>query len=201
MSDVLLARAVLWGGVFSSADARAVGVDRNGLRGLIDDGVVLKVAPRAYVLASALGEVPTPESRHRLSSMAILRSFGDRVAASHHSAMAMHRLPFWRVDPEVFHICRITGRSGRKRGSLHIHESVGTANLVVFNQTRAVATSPTLAVIGTAMVDGVEAGVVAMDAASNRGLTSVPLMESALDAMEHIPDVTGPVRLSGSPTP
>ncbi|NYG06087.1 very-short-patch-repair endonuclease [Phycicoccus badiiscoriae] len=190
MSDVLLARAAQWGGVLSSADAAVVGVDRNGLRSLLKAGSVVKVAPRAYVLASALERVTTPEARHRLSTLAILRSFGERVAASHHSALALHGLPFWRVDPEVFHVSRITGRSGRKRGTLHIHESVGRTNLVVFRQSGAVATSPTLAVIGTAMADGVEAGIVAMDAASHRGLTSADLLESTLTAMTHVPDIS-----------
>jgi very-short-patch-repair endonuclease len=187
MSEILLSRAALWGGVFTTSDATAVGVSRNRLSALVRAGEVVKVGPRAYVLTSAQHAATTPERRHRLVTLAVLRSFGGRVAASHHSSLALHGLPFWRVDDTAIHVCRVAGRSSRVRGDLHVHESVSPRDLVTFRTTGALSTNATLAVIGTAVVDGVEAGIVAADAALKRKLTTLEDLEQALGAMRHTP--------------
>lgn len=189
MSEILLDRAALWGGVFTTSDATTVGVSRNHLAGLVRSSDVVNVGPRAYVLSSALDAATTPESRHRLTTLAVLRSFDGRVAASHHSSLALHGLPFWRVDENTVHVCRVDGRSSRVRGRLRIHESVAPDDLVTFRTTGAPATNATLAVIGTAMVDGVEAGIVAADAALHRKLTTADQLVDALAAMRHTPKV------------
>jgi very-short-patch-repair endonuclease len=187
MSEILLSRAAIWGGVFTSSDATALGVSQNQLSALVRAGDVANVAPRAYVLSTAQHAATTPEARHRLTTLAVLRSFDGRVAASHHSALALHGLPFWRVDETTIHVCRVAGRSSRVRGHLHIHESVPPSDLVTFRSTGAASTKATLAVIGTAMVDGVEAGVVAADAALNRTCTTLEDLGHALGAMRHTP--------------
>lgn len=187
MSEILLSRAALWGGVFTTSDATGVGVSRNQLRALVRAGDVANVAPRAYVLSTAQHAATTPEARHRLTTLAVLRSFDGRVAASHHSSLALHGLPFWRVDETIVHVCRVAGRSSRVRGTVHIHESVSRSDLVTFRATGAPSTKATLAVIGTAVVDGAEAGTVAADAALNRKLTTLEDLEQALGAMRHTP--------------
>lgn len=189
MSEILLSRATLWGGVFTTRDASAAGVTRNALSALVRAGDVVNVGPRAYVVASARETAATPEARHRLTTVAVVRSFDGRVAASHHSSLALHGLPFWRVDDTTVHVCRVAGRSSRVRPGLHIHESVSPQDLVTFRRTGAPSTNATLAVIGTAMVDGVEAGVVAADAALHRKLTTADQLEAALAAMRHTPKV------------
>jgi very-short-patch-repair endonuclease len=190
VTDILVARANQWGGAFSSNDARDAGVDRNGLQRMVANEVAHRVGPRAYVLASAQAKATTPEAKHALLTRAVLRSFAGRIAASHHSALALHGLPFWNVDTEIVHVCRISGRSSRVRDTLHIHESVPTRQLRVLTLTQAIVTSPALAVIGTAMVDGVEAGVVAADAALQRGKVSVQELDDAVTAATGVPRVT-----------
>jgi hypothetical protein len=101
--------------------------------------------------------------------------------------LALHGLPFWRVDDTAIHVCRVAGRSSRVRGDLHVHESVPPRDLVTFRTTGAQSTNATLAVLGTAMVDGVEAGILAADAALNRRLTTLEDLEQGLDAMRHTP--------------
>jgi len=190
MTDILVARATQWGGAFSSKDARDAGVDRNGLQRLVAGEVAHRVAPRAYVLASAEARATTPEAKHALVARAVLRSFDGRVSASHHSALALHGLPFWNVDTEMVHVCRVSGRSSRVRGMLHIHESVPTTQLRVLTLSQAIVTSPALAVIGTAMVDGVEAGVVAADAALHRGKVNAEELADAVTSATGVPRVT-----------
>ena len=79
MSEVLLTRAQIQGGVFASCDAAAEGVTRNLVRAMVRDGTVTRVAPRAYVLSDSLRAARTPEAIHRLHTLAILRSFDGRV--------------------------------------------------------------------------------------------------------------------------
>lgn len=186
----MLSRAALWGGVLTTADATAAGVSRDALSALVRAGDLLRVGPRAYVLSSAHEAADSTEGRHRLAALAVVRSFGGRVAASHHSALALHGLPFWQVDDSAVHVCRVTGRSSRVRGAVHIHESVPSGRLVTFRAHGAPATDATMAVLGTAMVDGAEAGVVAVDAALHRGATTSEDLEQALAAMRHTPKVS-----------
>jgi hypothetical protein len=142
------------------------------------------------VLSEALAGARTPEAVHRLHTLAILRSFDGRVAASHHSALALHGLPFWRVDDTRFHVCRVTGRSSRVRGSLHVHEATSAGPLLRSRATGALTVGPVLAAVGTAIVDGVEAGVVAMDAALHRGLVSIDDLEATVARHRCAPGVT-----------
>ena len=185
MSEILLSRAMHWGGVFTTSDATGVGVSRNALSRLVRSGQVVNVGPRAYVVSAAHHAATSPEARHRLTTLAVLRSFGGRLAASHHSALALHGLPFWRVDETTFHVCRVAGRSSRVRGELHLHESVPPRDLVTFPSNGALATNATLAVIGTAVVSGVEAGIVAADAALKRERTTLAQLAQALGTMRH----------------
>lgn len=192
MSDALLARAQALGGVLSMADITHAGLRSRDINRLVNDGTVLRVAPRAYVLGTSMAAAETPEARHKLSALARVRSFDGRVAASHHSALALHGLPFWQVPEKQFHVARATGRSSRRRGDLVLHESYPTksgefAALVRSPATTITSVSAALAVIGTAMVDGEQAGVVAADAALHRGLTTVQECESWLGALARRP--------------
>ena len=190
MSEVLLARARAQGGVFASCDATEQGVTRNVVRAMVRDGTVTRVAARAYVLSHILEAARTPEAVHRLRTLAILRAFDGRVAASHHSALALHGLPFWRVAEDTFHVCRVAGSSSRVRGSLHIHESTTADPLVSLRLTRALTVTPGLAAVGTAMVDGLEAGVVAMDAALHAELVTRVDLQRLVDAHALTPGVS-----------
>jgi hypothetical protein len=190
MSEILIARAQALQGVFSTADARAAGLGANDIRTLVRDGTAVRVAPRAYLLGSAREAATTPEALHRLETLAVLRSFDNRVAASHHSALALHRLPFWRVNIDDIHVCRVTGRSSRLRGRLHIHEAVTASPLMKNVRSGESTVSPAIAVIGTAMANGVEAGVVAMDAALHRDKTSTDELEVVLTRMRSTPGIS-----------
>jgi hypothetical protein len=190
MSEILIARAEALKGVFSTADARAAGVDANDLRALTREGTVVRVAPRAYVLGRSYAAATTPEELHRLETLSILRSFDNRVAASHHSALALHRLPFWRVNTDEIHVCRVAGRSSRVRGRLHVHEAVTASPLLKSPRSGEWTTSVALAVIGTAMANGVEAGVVAMDAALHRAKTTEGELTTMLTLMRLSPGIT-----------
>ena len=176
MDTQLANRTLSQGGVFSTADAVACRVDANTLAALERSEEVLRIGPRAFVTATAWQQASTPEQRHRLRATAVLRSFDGRVVASHHSALAVHDLPFWHVDEQTIHVARRRGTTSRRRGQLRIHEAFPRDSLVSVNGVETVC--PALAVVGTALVDGFEPGLAAADAALHRQTTT-------LDELEH----------------
>jgi hypothetical protein len=182
------------GGVLAPTDIADAGLRSRDVAALVHDGTLLRVAPRAYVLAEAMAAAQTPEQRHRLEAMARVHSFAGRVVASHHSALALHGLPFWRVNTGVFHVARAKGTSSRRRGDLVVHEAYpeeisggAFTSLLRSPATGIAAVRPVLAVIGTALTDGEDAGVVAADAALHRGLMSVEECEAWLGALARRP--------------
>jgi hypothetical protein len=192
VSDLLISRAQALGGVLATADAAPLGLRSRDVAGLVREGSLTRVGPRAHVLTEVLSAARTPEQVHRLTAMALTQSFGGRVAASHHSALAMYGLPFWRVPSHWFHVARVEGHGSRRRGSLSIHEAypAGTGGFDAITTSPASglkAVSVALALIGTAMVDGEEAGIVATDAALHRGLVTRAELGAWLERLHRRP--------------
>jgi hypothetical protein len=181
MSDLLILKAQALGGVFAWKDARAAGLRARDVAALVRGGKAERVGPRAYVLAEAKAEAVTPETLHRLMALAVLRSFDDRAAASHHSAAALYGLPFWRVDQTTVHLARVEGRAGRRREGLVVHEAYPPGALDTSDLTGMKSVNIALAVIGTAMVDGEEAGIVMADHALHHRLVSPEDLQGGWD--------------------
>jgi len=195
MSDLLLARAEAMGGVITVKDLDAAGLRSRDAATLVNRGLLTRIGPRAYVLTESLKAATKPEEHHRLVAMAHVHAFEGRVVASHHSAIAMHGVPTWGVDHDLIHVARSTGKSSRRRGELVIHEaypkSAKDFDAVVTSPASGLAAvSVALAVIGTAMVDGEVAGIVAADHALHRGLMSVEEYEAWLERLARRPDIS-----------
>lgn len=189
MSDLLILKAQSLGGVFAWKDARALGLRARDLTRLASSGEVEKVGPRAYVLAQAMAEADTSEKLHRLSTLAVLRSFDECVAASHHSAAALYGLPFWRVDRDTVHLARVTGKATRRREGLVVHEAYPDGALESSAATRMKSVNVALAVIGTAMLDGEEAGIVMADHALHHGRVAPAEFQAWLARLARHPGV------------
>jgi hypothetical protein len=115
--------------------------------------------------------------------MAVTRSYAGAAAASHHTALAIRGLPIWGADEGAIHLVRRSDRASRVTtpglraasggvtsirmskpypgDGLHRHRATGT-QLV----------TPALGLVGSAMVNGEAAGVVAMDEALRRGMVT-----------------------------
>lgn len=156
-------------GSFTTADAYDCGHDSLSLSRLLTCGEVVRVGPRAYV-DGQLHRQSTPQQQHALAARAVVRSFGERSAASHYSALALMNLPIYRAVLSTIHVTRAVGQQSRRRGNLAVHRTYGTEALCTIGQTLSVV--PAVAVIGTAMACGIESGVVAADAALARSMTT-----------------------------
>lgn len=123
--------------------------------------------------------------------LAVLRSFEGRVAASHHSAAALHTLPFWRVGSNTVHVARLTGKASRRRSGLTVHQAYPEGAVICSGATGMQSVNPALAVIGTAMLDGEEAGIVAADHALHRQIVARSELDEWLRRLAHHPHIAG----------
>lgn len=96
--------------------------------------------------------------------------------ASHHAGLALHGLPLFAVDHELVDVVAAV-RTSKRRAGLHVH--VATPDQLTRLEDPTVRTvSVADACVLTAVSSGVEAGVVAMDAAVKRRLTTPALSDS-----------------------
>lgn len=192
MNDVLRTRATAQGGVISATDALICGYDRQDLHRLTRRGELIRIGlgtyadPETYLGAS-------PEQRHGLLTRSMVARSGGRLAASHGSALCLFGLPIWRVDLDRVQLTRTSPGSGRRSKDVVVHRGYGFDAWVGVDGVRCV--DPALAVVGTAMVAGVESGVVAADAALARGLTTPERLGHWLDRLTRHPGV-GDARLA-----
>ncbi|MFQ6172945.1 type IV toxin-antitoxin system AbiEi family antitoxin domain-containing protein [Oryzobacter sp. R7] len=167
MDDRLLRTARSLGGVFCSGDAHRVGLDDQEVDRLVGRGEVVRVRRGTFVVAEALRRA-SPEVAFSLRVRAVLRARGENVAASHQSALALHRLPLHRVDLARIDLVADVPRCRTKAGvTTHPDREVRVETV---DGWRAVCASSAL--VQVAAASGLASGVVAMDAALHRGVCS-----------------------------
>jgi very-short-patch-repair endonuclease len=94
-------RPLAHNGVFSAADARAVGLDNHALDRLIREGRCIRLARGWY---APITTAPDAEQRHRLTALALGRQFRDRAAISHYSRLVVARVATFAVDLDTVHL-------------------------------------------------------------------------------------------------
>lgn len=170
MPDQLAMRCAAQSGVVTTSDALACGYTRQRLAALVTSRTLLRITSGAYV-DRRLFEAAAPEGRHALRTRALVAAFDGRVVASHHSALALLDVPLFGAPLSQVHVTRRGDHHTRRREGLTVHGGYGWPDaLTTAGLTPSVV--PALAVLGTAMVCGVEAGVVAADAALARGVVT-----------------------------
>ena len=161
-------------GVVVSADLTRLGIDPRCVRGWVAGGELVRVRRGAYVDPRMWRDADLDE-RYRLTVRAVMRSRPSDEAATHHSAVALWDLPLWHVRRDLVVLAsdvqETTTSNGLrlmpKRRSSSIEHLDGLPLLAVPD-----------AVVTTASMS-LEAGVVAGDAAMQRGLCTVQDLEEA----------------------
>lgn len=186
MNDLLLARASISGGVFTATDALACGYDRQSLSRLARTGAVVRIGRGAYAGRESYAAA-APEERHRLATRAVVQRFVGRVAASHYSALTLLRLPVWKARLDRVHVARTDAGRGRRSTGVQIHKGQGQGAYGAVDGMACV--RPALAVLGTAMLCGVEAGLIAADAALAATLVTRQELDSWLARLVRHPSL------------
>lgn len=177
------------GEVFTAADAIACGYDRQALSRLAAKGQIVRIGRGTYVDSTAFREA-TSEQRHRLATRSAVVRMSGRVAASHYSALCLVGLPVWQAPLDRVQVARIGAGCARRSARLQIHRAypeAGSLPLVVIDGIASVL--PELAVLGTAMVCGVESGVISADAALHAGMVTKTDLSGALQLLSRHPGV------------
>ena len=153
-------------GAFLRREAVAHGFDDRAIRRMVRAGNWTRVRHGAYVPTDAW-PASTVE-QHVIVVRAAMRTV-EGVAASHHSAAAMHGLDLWDTDLRLGHVTRIDGASGRTESGLVHHEalSLGDELPQVFGLP---VMPPVRAALESASLSTVERGLVVVDSGLRAGL-------------------------------
>jgi hypothetical protein len=187
MNDLLATLSAAHFGAFTARDAYGCGYQRKSLSRLARAGSVLRVGPSAYVDGPRY-EQAAPERRHEMATRAVVRTFEGRVYASHYSALTLMSLPVFGAPLDRIHVARARDSLSRRRPGLSMHTAYGPGAGQPVGRTPSV--TPALAILGTAMACGIEAGVVATDAALAAGKTTLDDLYAWLGRLSRHPDVT-----------
>ncbi|KRE58934.1 hypothetical protein ASG70_17010 [Phycicoccus sp. Soil748] len=171
------------GGVVGAAQLARLGVSAYDVQVAVARGRLRRLRRGAFVDGRRWVEADSDE-QYRLTVMAVMRSRPEPVAgavelASHHSALALHRLPLWHVDRRLVVL------------SSDVQQSTTVAGVRVMPLRSMVAGVevdglPTLAVPDAVVLTGstsVEAGVVAADAALHGRSTTTSDLHAAADRL------------------
>jgi len=173
-------------GVLTLADAAVGGVDRFRLALLVKQGKLVRLVDGTFT-APERWHSSTPEERHALRAVALLRVLRTDVALSHLSAAAFLGLPLLRTPGDQVHVSRLSAGAGRKRGSYTMHTTYGAGSVLGGREPAVV--RPALAALGVAKIWGFTAGVVTLDAALHRSMTTTDECYRWLEGMSHRPGV------------
>ena len=155
-------------GVFLRREAIELGLEDRDLRRAVRNGQLVKVRHGAYVHSDVWAGLDDV-GRHVLLIRAVMRTLGDRVAASHHSACALHGMDLWDVPLNVAHVTRLDGGAGRTESDLVHHEGLmlqDDAQLQGVVQLM----RPARAALESALLSGTERGLVVVNSGLHRGL-------------------------------
>lgn len=150
-------------GVVTARELRGTGLTTNQVASLVSRGLLLRLRRDVLVDAGWWSTLSAWE-RHVPRASGVLRSLDPtgtgRFALSHHSALAVHGVALYGVDPDV-HLVRTTPGRGYRSTRLQVHAAVGPEHLTSAHGLPVLRPAP--AVLQVAAASGIEAGLVAAD--------------------------------------
>ncbi|MGJ6980338.1 hypothetical protein ACSDQ9_07380 [Aestuariimicrobium soli] len=182
-----------------TADLVGRGHSQNSIKRWVRSGTLERLTWGAYLRDRPIAEIPAVDSerRHLLRTKAVLRRFGGRAAASHHSGALLHGLPVWGADLGNVHLTRDHDDQARRASGVIVHQTCRGQQLTT--------TPEGWPVLGVAdCVVGVGLGsaprqslpttaLVAADAALHQGLVSFDELDEAVARLKGYRGI-GPVR-------
>jgi hypothetical protein len=187
----------------STATAATSGIDPSGLRRLVRTGTIRRVIRGWYAVRQPGAERAPWEGsdtfeearlRHRLLTIALLKSFEGRVWASHQSALVLHGIPLWKADLTTAHLCRTSSDHTRHRRSAVIHPQVTSLPVLTGEGFETVPVAHAVVQVGLYPADhpGQRAtmdSLVAADFALHHELITLDALETAVGRHAHHPGI------------
>ena len=177
MNDLLVARLSAQGGLVTAIEAHSCGYTNVGLHRLVASGDLFRARSGCFVDGQLLHDAG-PEKRHALTAGAVSRGYRQPHAISHVSALVVLGLPLLNITADVVHLTLTgPGRPRTLRG-LRVHPELPDSVARQRHRDRVV--HPAIAIVQSAALAGVTAGVAAADAALHSGQVTKDDLEIAL---------------------
>jgi len=177
MNDLLRARLTAQGGLVTAREAYSCGYTSVSLSRLVAAGDLFRARAGCFVDGRLFTD-SNPETRHALTARAVSRGYRPPHAISHLSALAVHGLPLLNIKAGAVHLT-LTGPGCPKtlRG-LRVHPELPGS--VARQRDGGHVVHPAVAVVQSAALAGIEAGVAAADAALSAGQVTQKDLEVSL---------------------
>lgn len=179
MNDLLRARLAAQCGLVTAREAYSCGYTSVSLSlsRLVASGELFRARAGCFVDGRLLAEA-SPEERHALTAGAVSRGYRPPHAISHLSALAVHGLPLLHIEPDAVHLTLTGPGCPRTLRGLRVHPELPDS--VARQRGVAPVVHPSVAVVQSAALAGVTAGVAAADAALYAGQVTKGDLEVAL---------------------
>jgi very-short-patch-repair endonuclease len=177
MNDLLVARLSAQGGFVTAIEAHSCGYTNVGLHRLVATGDLFRARAGCFVDGRLLNGA-SPEGRHAITARAVSRGYRQPHAISHVSALVILGLPLLNVAADVVHLTLTGPGPPRTVPGLRVHPELPDSVVRLRDGDRVV--HPAMAIVQSAALVGVTAGVAAADAALHSGQVTRKDLEIAL---------------------
>jgi len=177
MNDLLVARLSAQGGFVTALEAHSCGYTNVSLHRLVVAGDLFRARAGCFVDGRLL-DGASPERRHALTARAVSRGYGPPHAISHVSALLILGLPLLNVIADVVHLTLTGTGCPRTRPGLRVHPELPDSVARTVDGDSVV--HPAIAIVQSAALAGLTAGVGAADAALHSGQVTRKDLEIAL---------------------
>jgi len=177
MNDLLVACLSAHGGLVTAVEAYSCGYTNASLHRLVTSGDLFRARSGCFVDGRLLTDA-SPETRHALKARAVSRGYRQPHAISHVSALVVHGLPLLNFTADAVHLTLTGPGFPRTLSGLRVHPELPDS--VARRRGGSSVVHPALAVVQSAALVGVTAGVAAADAALHAGQVTRDDLEIAL---------------------
>jgi len=177
MNDLLRARLAAQCGLITAKEAHACGYTSVSLSRLVAAGDLFRARAGCFVEGKLFADAGA-QARHGLMARAVSRGYHPPHAISHVSALAVHGLPLLNFEPDVVHLTLTGPGCPRTLRGLRVHPELPAS--VSRQREGGCVVHPAMAVVQSAALAGIAAGVAAADAALRAGQVTKADLEVAL---------------------
>lgn len=189
LNPALMALAVQQGGAFTRHQALQLGCHDPQLQALVESGLIVLATRGAYYLNPerdadwpALSSSERAGRTHALRAVAVLLILPKTLVASHETALLLHGLPRLGRSDGTCHVMAMTSSARTRRVRVRTHLHVPGTQLHAAAPRRV---SVADAIAETTCMLGLEAGVVAGDAALHRQQVELASIEAACRRLQN----------------
>lgn len=161
-------------GFFTRREALGAGLSDKDLTRMVRARSIVRFRRGFYAFADEWAAADVV-ARHRVRSVAVLRSLGPAVALSHASGVVAHGIDAWHLDLTKVHVTRLDGGQGRIEGDV-VHHEGRALDAEILETDGGLVLVPVRCVMEAASRHDDETSLCLLDSGLRSGLFGVPAM-------------------------